>query len=205
MLTAVACGIAMVLVGVACASSPNAGALGEGSSQLPRIVGVDTAYPPRGLSVQLQQPAYVAVLLVASGHSATLLFPRDSITTNQRTAGTHFLAFEVPEFLVQSDSQRATAILARRDSGRANAARARAQRPRAVAPLLPTTPTYLLVVTSPQPLAFQRIIEKTAGVSIPVDDMEALNAVSKAVKSTIPAEPRDWAGYYQAVALRRPS
>lgn len=205
MRTAVVCGVAMIFVGAACATVPIAGALGEGSSHLPRITGVDTAHPPRGVSVQLDENAYVAVLLVASGHSATLLFPRDSVTDNQRPAGAHFFAFEIPEVLVPSDSQRARALLGQRDTSRANVARARAQRPRTVAPLLPTTPTYLLVVTSPQALSYQRIVEKTAGVSIPVDDLESLNAVGKAVKSTIPAEPRTWAGYYQPVALRRPS
>jgi hypothetical protein len=33
--------------------------------------------------------------------------------------------------------------------------------------------------------------------------MEALNAVAKAVKSTIPNEPREWGGYYQLVELKR--
>jgi hypothetical protein len=60
-----------------------------------------------------------------------------------------------------------------------------------------------LLVTSPKPLVYQRIIEKTAGVSIPLIDTEALNAVAKAIKATIPSEPRDWAGYYQRVELRR--
>jgi hypothetical protein len=66
------------------------------------------------------------------------------------------------------------------------------------------TQTYLLLVTSPQPLSYQRIIEKTAGVSIPSIETEALNAVAKAIKSTIPSEPREISGYYQRIELRKP-
>jgi hypothetical protein len=47
------------------------------------------------------------------------------------------------------------------------------------------------------------MIEKTAGVSIPNIETEALNAVGKAIKSTILSEPRELAGYYQRVELRR--
>jgi hypothetical protein len=78
--------------------------------------------------------------------------------------------------------------------------RARNSRP---APISPTVPTYLLLVTSPRPLVYQRLIDKTAGVSIPMVDDEALNAVAKAIKSTIPEEPREWAGYYQRTELRK--
>ena len=79
----------------------------------------------------------------------------------------------------------------------------RARSGRSNVPIAPTTPTYFLLVTSPKPLVYQRIIEKTAGVSIPLVDTEALNAVAKAIKATIPSEPRDWAGFYQRVELRR--
>ena len=46
------------------------------------------------------------------------------------------------------------------------------------------------------------IIDKTAGVSIPLVDNEALNAVGKAIRSTLP-EPRTMAGYYQIIELTR--
>jgi hypothetical protein len=49
-----------------------------------------------------------------------------------------------------------------------------------------------------------RVHDKLTGVSIPTDDMEALNAVAKAVKSTLPTEPREWAAYYRLVDLTTP-
>ena len=197
----------LVMVGTAalaagaCASAPKAGAIGETPETPTRIAAVDSGVPPRSVSVQLDQPAYTAVLLVAPGHSATLLYPRDSTTDNRLSAGSHTLSVTVPASLLESDSARIAGLIRQRDSSRA-----RPSGPTIRTPALPpTTPTYLLVVTSPQPLSYRRIVDKTTGVSIPLDDLEALNAVGKAVKSTIEAEPRAWSGYYQLVTLRRPT
>jgi hypothetical protein len=164
--------------------------------------------------VELDQPGYVALLLVAPGHSATLLYPADSMTSNRLSAGTHQLTLRVPEVLVMADSirnpdrtprvggrpQLDSAILNPGRQRSDTAIRARSNRP---LPLSPTVPTYLLLITSPKPLVYQRIIDKTAGVSIPISDDEALNAVAKAIKGTIPEEPKEWAGYYLRTELRK--
>lgn len=197
--------LAATLAVAACSSSPNAGPLGEGMAGSLRIVAVDTSRPPRSVSVELDEVSYLAVLLVAPGHSATLLYPRDSVTSNRFDAGTASVAFEVPGILVRSDS----ALLAARRDQRIrdeSVARVRSrarpgQRPRGPGPLPPDTPTYLLLVTSPQPLAYQRIIDRTAGVSIPLIESEALHAVGKAIRSTIDSEPRTLSAYFQLVEL----
>jgi len=164
--------------------------------------------------VELDQPGYVALVLVAPGHSATLLYPTDSATDNRLSAGTHQLTLRIPEVLVMADSIR-NPDRTQRVGGRSpvdstilhpgrqrsdTAIRARSNR---TPPLSPTVPTYLLLITAPKPLVYQRIIDKTAGVSIPITDDEALNAVAKAIKGTIPEEPREWAGYYQRTELRK--
>ena len=186
----------------ACASAPKAGSLGEGSAPPATIVAVDTATPPKSASVQLHEAAYAALLLVAPGHSATLLYPADSLANNHLSAGATTLSFKVPETLVPSDS----AVLLRRSgisrdssvrTGRGGMART------GPGPILAETPTYLLLVTSPQRLDYARIREKTAGVSLPVIDAEALNATGKTIKSTLAVEPRTWAGYFHRVALSR--
>lgn len=194
--------VALVML-TSCARRANYGPLGD-SPALPsstRIIAVDSARPPRHLSVQLDQPGYASVILVAPGHSATILYPADSTTDNRFAAGSHTVRFQVPEMLVQTDSQRMAAITRARDSGFS----ARRARPRGMTPLSATTPTYLLVISSPQQLSWQRMREKTTGVSIPIEDMEALNAIAKAVKSTLTVEPRQWAGYYQHVEIRPPA
>ena len=194
--------VSMAMVfGAACASAPTAGPLGEGTVVHPGITFVDTTFPPRHASVRLEQPGYVALLLVAPGHSATLLFPADSVTPNQFPAGTHQIGFQIPGLLAATDSM--LALSRGRDTSRLST-RARSSRTGTMAPLPPATPTFLLVVTSPQQLSHRRIVEKTAGVSIPLVETEALNAVGKAIKSTIANEPREWAGYYRLIELRRP-
>ena len=186
-----------------CAKQARSGPLGDipAPPSPTRITAVDTTLPPRSVTVQLDQAGYATVILVAPGHSATILYPGDSTVNNRLVAGSHTLAFQIPELLVQTDSQRMAAITRTRDSGFS----ARRTRPRGITPLSPTTPTYLLVITSPQQLAFSRMRDKTAGVSIPIEDMEALNATAKAVKSTLAVEPREWAGYYQHVEIRPPA
>jgi hypothetical protein len=195
--------MAMTVLAGACASMPKGGSIGEGSSLQPKIIAVDTGRPPRSATVQLDREGYVALVLVAPGHSATLLYPRDTATNNQLRAGAHQITFTIPSSLVLSD----TAIAAMgRPRPRSDTARARARpRSRTVMspPIGPETPTYLLLITAPQPLNYSRIVEKTAGVSIPNIDMEALNAVGKAIKATIATEPREWSGYYQLVELSR--
>jgi hypothetical protein len=186
----------------ACASAPTLGPIGETDAAPTRITAVDSATPPRSLSVELDQPGYAAVILVAPGHSATLLYPPDSATNNQLTAGAHTLPVTVPNSLLETDSARVAGFIRARDSARVRARGGPAIR----TPALPeSTPTYFLVVTSPRQLSYRRIVDKTTGVSIPTIDLEALNAVGKAVKSTIETEPREWHGFYQLVTIRKPA
>ena len=194
--------LSVTLVGAGCASAPSGGKLGEGGTADPRITGVDTTVPPRAATVQLEQPAYAALFLVAPGHSVSLLYPADSTTDNRLGSGTHRLPFEIPGALVETDSQR----LARIREAQRSAPRRRptTTTPGAnVGPVPAATTPYLLLLTSPQELDYNRMIEKTGGVSIPNVDTEALNAVAKAIKATLPSEPRAWAGHYLPVVLRR--
>lgn len=190
-----------IMLGTGCATDPRLGALGEGGVAEPRITAVDTTTPPRFATVQLDQEAYAALFLVAPGHSATLIFPADTMTDNQLGAGSHRLQFEVPTVLVETDSQRIERI--REAQRRAGRRRSIPPTGSAVVGPIPMSVTpYLLLLTSPQELDYRRMIERTAGVSIPTVDMEALNAVAKAIKGTLPSEPRSWAGYYTPLYLR---
>lgn len=194
--------LSVTLFGAGCASSPGGGTLGEGGVAEPRITAIDTAVPPRSATVQLEQPAYVALFLVAPGHSVSLLYPADSVTNNRHDGGTHRLQFEVPGMLVETDSQRIARI---REVQRESQRRRRPTSASSgnLGPLPLTAMPYLLLITSPQELDYDRMLEKTGGVSIPTIDAEALNAVAKAIKATLPAEPRNWSGHYLPVVVRR--
>lgn len=191
-----------LLVAGACVSTQTAGPVGEGYPLQPTITAVDTAFPPLYATVNLDRAGSAALLLVAPGHSATVLFPPDSSTSNALAAGSHQLAFRVPDPLLETDSMRIAGMRAR-DSARVGV-RNRAPATRTIRTLDPNTPTYLLLVTSPQPLTYERLVEKTKDVSIPTVDSEALNAVGKAIKSTIQREPREWAGFFRLITLQRP-
>lgn len=191
-----------VATALACASVPAAGPLAEGSTATPRITAVDTVRPPRSAWIQLDQPGYAALMLVAPGRNATLLYPSDSTVDNHLAAGAHQLTFRIPGTLVVADTVR-IARGERRDTsvlfpGRTDPSRGSSRTTTMVGP---PSQLYLLLVTSPQPLVFRRIVEKTAGVSIPSVEIEALNAVAKAVKSTLTTEPREWSGYYQHIDI----
>jgi len=197
--------VCAVLSAASCTKPVTFGPLAESTASSPAIASVDSAKPPRSLDVRLDADAWVVVLLVAPGHSATLLYPSDSLINNRLNAGVHALAFQIPPHLVPLD----TAQLSRRRRSRAepdSAARSRSRNsPGTPAPRLTgDNPAYLLVISAPGRLAWARVIDKTAGVSIPTVDLEALNAVGKAVKSTLTEDTRNWAGYYQQVTLVQP-
>jgi len=197
----------LVAVVAGCTNAIVGGPLGEGAPDYPDITAVDSTYPPKNASIKLDKDAYMVMLLVAPGHSATLLFPKDSTTDNHLTAGTHDVAFQVPGPLILTDSfmlKRTERERQRYDSAARVRARMSTTAQPQMPPLSPNTATYLLVVTSPQPLLYSRVLERTAGWSIPLDDMEALNAVAKQVKSTITKTPKDWSGAYHVVVLTAP-
>ena len=174
----------------ACVNAPVTGRLGEATTHDPQILAADSARPPQSATIRLEERSYVALLLVAPGHSATLLYP-DSAADNQHSAGTHTLSYAIPGPLLRLDTLR-------RQPGDV---RARAPTRPGLSAIPRDTRTYLLLITSSQPLVHSRLFEVTAGVSIPVVEMEALNAVAKAVKSTIAEEPRPWAGHYLRVGI----
>jgi hypothetical protein len=185
--------LAMLLPAAACVNAPTAGSLGEGSSHQPAIVAVDSAVPPRAATIRLGERAHAALLLVAPGHSSTLLWPPDSTTDNELGAGSHRLAVDIPDPLLRVDT------VARQPGD----VRIRTRTRPGMSAIPPETRTYLLLVTSPRPLVYRRMLDVTAGVSIPIVEIEALNAVAKAVKGTIPDEPRPWSAHYVPVALFR--
>jgi len=181
--------IAAVTLG-ACVNAPVAGHLGEATTHEPQILAVDSARPPQSATIRLEERSYVALLLVAPGHSATLLYP-DSAADNQHGAGTRTLSYAIPGPLLRLDT------LPRQPGD----VRARAPTRPGMSAIPRDTRTYLLLVTSPQALVHSRLLEVTAGVSIPVVETEALNAVAKAVKSTIADEPRPWSGHYLQIGI----
>jgi hypothetical protein len=195
-------GACVGLVASACVSAPNNGPLGEGFNLHPAITSVDTAKPPHFAWVELDQQNYVALLLVQPGRGVTLLYPRDSALDNRLSAGAHQITFALISGRATLDSLNR---LRRRTPGRGDTLRTMAEQRTAssMSAQLPLD-NFLLLFSSPEQISYARIHDKLTGVSIPTDDMEALNAVSKAVKSTLPTEPREWGAYYRLIDVTPP-
>ncbi len=138
---------------------------------------------PQHLTVQLGRPANVAVFLVMPGRGSQLLFPADSAQSGFVEAGSH---------LVETSYRRA----ALSDSGRLirqpnPAARQNTQGGRGRGGVRDTFPTfgynqrgYLLIYASQEPLPYNILASRVSGISIPIEDDDALNTVTKLIRET---------------------
>jgi hypothetical protein len=187
-----------------CASGSRPRLLGDAHATLgPQLALADSLRPPRELAITLSNPASAVVLFVVPGRGAVVVYPADSVVDNRLAAGTHrvsarwpqsFLAGDTigPELARQPDPRGRDSVLAGRTPRREGAA------PRA--PQLISS-GYLLLVTVAEPLPWAAVRERVEGMTIPIVDDEALNAMGKAVRSVAsPSAP--WAGYAIDVRVR---
>lgn len=190
----------------ACGSTPPR-QYGQYSALQPRftVLGKEGTRP-ESLAVALTQPAYVAVLYVVPGVGSTLIYPTDSTTYNHLNGGTTKVAVTFPHAPPLDSIRRRMAEMqreSRRDRGsvrqggraaRDSAATRRDTMPRFLpdTSLAAATGGYLLMIASPTPLSYTAIRRHVQGISIPLDDDEALNTVVKMVRATLP-EGTAWA------------
>jgi hypothetical protein len=168
---------------VACASAkPHV--FGEFNDLAPRVAPVQGERIPQHLTVQLGRPANVAVFYVVPGRGTTLLFPQDSTASQYVEAGSH-LVQTAQANLTLTDTSRLMRIPggggARPQGGRTqNRGFGRDSLPM---PMF-NQRGYLLVFASQQPLAYKTLTTRVAGISIPIDDDDALNTVIKLIRET---------------------
>jgi len=189
----------VVLVGsvggvlAACASAkPHV--FGEFNDLAPRVAPVQGERIPQHLTVQLARPANVAVFYVVPGRGSTLLFPQDSTATQYVEAGSH-LVQTAQANLALSDTSRLMRLPA---GGGARPQGGRTQNRGFGRDSLPmpmfNQRGYLLVFASQQPLAYKTLTTRVAGISIPIDDDDALNTVIKLIRETTQING-PWAAY----------
>lgn len=178
----------VILAGVgflaACASAkPHV--FGEVNDLAPRVAPVPGERIPQHLTVQLGRPANVAVFYVVPGRGSTLLFPQDSTASQYVEAGSH-LVQTAQANLSPSDTSRLLRIPsgggARPQGGRTQN-RGGFGRDSLPMPMF-NQRGYLLVFASQQPLAYKTLTSRVAGISIPIDDDDALNTVIKLIRET---------------------
>jgi hypothetical protein len=140
---------------------------------------------PQHLTVQVGRPANVAVFLVVPGRGSTLLFPADSIQSGFVEAGSH---------LVETTLGRA----ALSDTSKLIRQTQRQQGPRGTRPTSggrgfgrDSVPTlgynqhgYLLIFASQSAMPYSVLSTRVSGISIPIEDSDALNTVTKLIRQS---------------------
>jgi hypothetical protein len=157
------------------------------------------------MTVNLTRPAYVAALFVVPGRGAVIVYPTDTAANTHLDAGAHTIPVHFAERPFNRDS--ALAMLRRnsqgvgrgnppprapRDTFPRDTARTRGDSTlRASSGFRDASPGaspigYLLLVASPAQIPLTNLQRRVNGITIPIDDDEALSTVMKLVKSTLP-------------------
>jgi hypothetical protein len=188
---------ALLMLAAACASGGDVGQLGDYAAYTPTLTTVEGQTRPSTVNVSLANPAFAVVLFVIPGRGATLIYPADTGASNYLTAGTHTLTTSFSDRSKLVD----TSFLPRPQN---DSTRRRAQNTQPAARFDISAlerEGYLLLVTSADSLRAGQIARRIDGVTIPIEDDAALNAVSKLV---IGSNPRSasWAAFYRLVQVK---
>ncbi len=170
---------------IAACASAKPHVFGEFNDIAPRVAPVQGERIPQHLTVQLARPANVAVFYVVPGRGSTLLFPQDSSSSQYVEAGSH-LVQTAQAGLAMNDTSRLMRIPAGGGGARPQGGRTQNRgfgRDTLPMPMF-NQRGYLLVFASQQPLAYKALTSRVAGISIPIDDDDALNTVIKLIRET---------------------
>lgn len=170
---------------IAACASAKPHVFGEFNDIAPRVAPVQGERIPQHLTVQLARPANVAVFYVVPGRGSTLLFPQDSSSSQYVEAGSH-LVQTAQAGLAMNDTSRLMRIPAGGGGARPQGSRTQNRgfgRDTLPMPMF-NQRGYLLVFASQQPLAYKALTSRVAGISIPIDDDDALNTVIKLIRET---------------------
>jgi hypothetical protein len=165
----------------------------------PRVSSVPNERVPLHVNVELPKPANVAVFFVIPGRASMLLFPEDSTRSAQLAAGTHQLTTSFARQTASADSARnarrlPTATGQPPITGAPTGGRTRRDSTAMMGMSTLGSHGFLLVFASEEPLSYSALSTKVAGISIPIDDTEALNTVAKLARETTRAG-RPWAAF----------
>lgn len=181
----------------ACASSaPHH--YGQFDDLAPRVTPAPGQRSPNNLTVQLGRAANVAVFLVVPGRPTLLLYPSDSTQSGYVEAGTHVIPTTCAK-LAPLDSARIANRRPQQPGGTRPTGQQRGARGGSLGADSPVTcgstqHGYLLMFASQQPLPYATLLNSVAGLSVPIEDDDALNTVTKLVRErTRTTGP--WAAY----------
>jgi hypothetical protein len=189
----------------ACASGPEIRKLGDYPTVQPLFTTPQNQKTPSEITVNLARPSYVATLFVVPGRGAVIVYPTDTSMETHLDAGSHTIPVRFSERPYNRDSAIALARRASQGRGRGgmpaprlpvdtlgrDSARVRGDSSRLASGFRDASPGsspigYLLLVASPSQIPLQNLQRRVNGITIPIDDDEALSTVMKLVKSTLP-------------------
>lgn len=193
--------LATLVATSACASGPEIRKLGDYPSVQPLFTTPLNQKTPSEITVNLARPSYVATLFVVPGRGAVIVYPTDSSTDTRLDAGAHTIPIHFNERPYNRDS--ALAMLRRSSQGRGRGGNPTPRMPRDTIPADTRGDTsrigafreaspgsspigYLLLVASPREIPLMNLQRHVNGITIPIDDDEALSTVMKLVKATLP-------------------
>lgn len=173
----------------ACAP-PKPHTYGEYASLAPVVTPQKGERLPQHLTVTLKQPANVAIFLVVPGRGSQLLFPADSTQSAHLTAGTHQIVTSIEKNAL-SDSSRLIRRPSQLPGERSSGGRGGYGREGNGINL---ARGYLLAYATPDSLPYTALSTRVSGISIPIDDDDALATVTKLIRETTHTTG-NWAAY----------
>lgn len=168
---------------------------GQYEELAPRVTPQQGERLPQHVTIQLNRPANVAVFLVMPGRGSTLLFPADSSQSGYLEAGPHLVETSYRRVAVSDSATRLIRRPADQGRSRGGAGRGTSGAARDTFPTFGFNQRgFLLVYASEQRLSYHALSTRVAGISIPIEDNDALNTVTKLIRSaTNTTGP--WAAY----------
>ena len=183
--------LALLAVITGCATGGPAH-FGQYTEFTPKVAATKGERSPLHVTVQLAKPANVAVFLVAPGRASTLLFPADSVQPQMVEAGSHLVETRVARQAADTAGRGGRGATGQRDTlQNRSGGRGRGD--------LPTTfgfnqRGYLLIYASQEPLSYSALLNGVSGISVPIDDTDALNTVTKLIRERTHTTGR-WAAF----------
>lgn len=199
--------LAAVVATTACASGPQIRRLGDYPTIQPLFTTPENQKTPTQMTVNLTRPAYVAALFVVPGRGAVIVYPSDSAMNTHLDAGAHTIPVRFTEAPFNRDSMM---VALRREQGGRTTGPPRIPRDTTMRRDTSTSTRiirsdtnprlgglrepgpgaspigYLLLIAASNQIPLDGLRHRVNGITIPIDDDEALSTVMKLVKSTLP-------------------
>jgi hypothetical protein len=185
--------VVMLAGGLLACASAKPRQYGQFNDLDPRVAPQQGERLPQHVTVQVAKPANIAVFLVMPGRGSTLLFPADSNQSGYMEAGSHLVETSYKRVAL-TDSGRVARLPQGQQGPRQLPGRARGNPRDSIPQFSFNQRGYLLVYASAEPLPYSTLSTRVSGISIPIEDEDALNTVTKLIRQqTRTTGP--WAAY----------